>query len=64
MPDIRFYVYESFVIMDRQAEELILVQDNCYSGRSEAELDKALELMFTELTTPKRKSTRLSMFPK
>ncbi|EAW0572014.1 anthranilate synthase component I, partial [Listeria monocytogenes] len=30
IPDIRFYVYESFVIMDHQAEELILVQDNCY----------------------------------
>ncbi|EDG4115177.1 anthranilate synthase component I [Listeria monocytogenes] len=64
MPDIRFYVYESFVIMDHQAEELILVQDNCYSGRSEAELDKALEVMFTELTTPKKEEHKAVHVPK
>lgn len=64
MPDIRFYIYESFIIMDHQAEELILVQDNCYSGRSEAELDEALEAMFLELTTPKKMNTKQFKFRK
>lgn len=64
IPDIRFYVYESFVIMDHQAEELILVQDNCYSGRSEADLDKALESMLTELTTPKKDEHKAVHVPK
>ncbi|MBF2358420.1 anthranilate synthase component I [Listeria welshimeri] len=64
LPDIRFYVYESFVIMDHQAEELILVQDNCYSGRSETELDKALEEMTLELTTPKENEHKTIHVPK
>lgn len=55
MPDIRFYVYETFVIIDHQAEELILVQDNCYSGRSEAELEEALQQMEQQLITPKKR---------
>ncbi|PZF89041.1 anthranilate synthase component I [Listeria ivanovii] len=55
MPDIRFYVYETFVIIDHQAEELILVQDNCYSGRSEAELEEALQQMEQQLVTPKKR---------
>ncbi len=54
MPDIRFYVYEAFVIMDHQAEELILVQDNCYSGRSERDLEEALEKMEEQLITPRK----------
>ncbi|KNX53120.1 anthranilate synthase subunit I, partial [Listeria monocytogenes] len=52
------------MIMDHQAEEVILVQVNCYSGRSEAQLDKALELMFTELTTSKKEEHKVVHVPK
>lgn len=64
MPDIRFYVYEAFVIMDHQAEELILVQDNCYSGRTEKELDEALAQMERQLLTPNKEEHAAVNVPK
>lgn len=58
IPDSHFYVYESFLIFDHTHETLTLVQDNCYSGRSEAELKKSLDKMEKQLAVPSEKEQK------
>lgn len=52
IPDCHFYVYESFVIFDHLKEQVTLVQDNLYSQRSEAVLEKCLQEMVLQLKEP------------
>lgn len=42
-PDMAFMLYESFIVFDHKQEKVILVEDNVYSGRSEVDLQKALD---------------------
>ena len=48
-PDMTFMLYESFVIFDHKKELLYLVEDNVYSGRTEAELRQALAAKEAEI---------------
>lgn len=50
--DCHFYVYESFVIVDHLKEQVTFVQDNLYSQRSEAELDRSLKEMVAQIKVP------------
>lgn len=52
IPDCHFFLYESFVIFDHQEEQLFIVEDNCYSGRSEEALREAMAFREKQLTTP------------
>ncbi|MHC5372167.1 anthranilate synthase component I [Enterococcus sp. LJL120] len=47
--DLHFYLYESFLIFDHAKEEIILVEDNCYSQRESADLSNALEKVQQDL---------------
>ncbi|MGX7418719.1 anthranilate synthase component I [Carnobacterium gallinarum] len=49
IPDICFYLYESFMVFDHQRSELLLVEDNSYSQRTELELNQDLHRVYTEL---------------
>lgn len=62
--DSHFYVYESFVIFDHLKEQVTLVQDNLYSGRSQEALERALQEMVTELGSPsKHEQSPLTLAP-
>lgn len=58
IPDIHFYVYESFVLFDHTNEKMTLVQDNVYSNRSEKALDDALLQMEKALLTPSKEEQK------
>ncbi|MBC6315552.1 anthranilate synthase component I [Listeria grandensis] len=58
LADSHFMLYESFLIMDHQAEEMMLVQDNCYSNRTEQEMQEALNRMHEQLVTPFEQEAR------
>ncbi|MBC1573342.1 anthranilate synthase component I [Listeria booriae] len=58
LADSHFMLYESFLIMDHQAEEIMLVQDNCYTGRAESEMERAMALMREQLVTPNERELR------
>ncbi|EUJ45004.1 anthranilate synthase component I [Paenilisteria rocourtiae] len=58
LADIHFMLYESFLIMDHQAEEITLVQDNCYSNRTESEMQMALNRMHEQLVTAGARESR------
>ena len=36
-PDLHFFLYESYVIFDHKKEKVYVVEEDLYSGRSEAE---------------------------
>lgn len=52
IPDLHFYLYESYLIFDHRSEEIILVEDTAYEERSEAELTEALAKTIMQLQTP------------
>ena len=48
-PDLHFYLYESYVIFDHKKEQVLVVEDNVYTGRSQAEMEVALEKTLADL---------------
>ncbi|MGT2924568.1 anthranilate synthase component I [Streptococcus caviae] len=50
-PDMQFFVYESYLIFDHKKEKVVIVEDNIYSGRSEAAQQAALEKVLADLKT-------------
>ena len=42
-PDLHFFLYESYVIFDHKKEKVYVVEENLYSGRSEAEQASSLD---------------------
>lgn len=62
IPDIHFYLFESFLVFDHINEKMMLVQDNVYSGRSEKELDAelvAMEKQLKESSTEEQKELKI-----
>lgn len=49
LPDLHFYLYDSFLIFDHQQEQITLVEADLYSQRSVCELEKALAERSKEL---------------
>lgn len=52
IPEMAFYLYESFVVYDHQKEKLLLVADNCYSHVATKVLKERIAKMTRELQTP------------
>lgn len=52
IPDIHFYLFDSFLIFDHVGETIFLVEANTYSQRSEEQLAQALEEKSRELQQP------------
>lgn len=52
IPDLDFYLFDSYLIFDHQKEEILLIEDTAYGKRSEAELTQALESTVQQLNTP------------
>ena len=51
-PDLHFFLYESYVIFDHKKEKVYVVEENHYSGRSEAEQASSLEQVLAQLARP------------
>lgn len=51
IPDMQFYLYESFVIYDHQEQEVTLVVCNSYSEKSEVALTEKLTALEAEIKT-------------
>lgn len=52
IPDIHFYLFDSYLVFDHLNERIVLVESNSYSKRSEAELKAALAKTANELSQP------------
>ncbi|MTD40168.1 anthranilate synthase component I [Erwinia sp. CPCC 100877] len=62
IPDIHFYLFDSFLIFDHVGETIFLIEANTYSKRTEEQLIQALEAKSRELQQPnnaEQKSIRL-----
>lgn len=52
IPDIHFYLFDSYLIFDHVGEKISLVEANTYSNRSVKELEQALQQKKDELQIP------------
>ncbi|MGC6769321.1 anthranilate synthase component I [Enterococcus sp. LJL51] len=52
LPDIHFYLFDSFLLFDHLKETILLVEADSYSQRTEAELEQALTQTAEQLRTP------------
>ena len=50
-PDMRFFIYESYLIFDHKKEKVYVVEDNIYSGRSNDAVRQSLGQVVTDLQT-------------
>ena len=51
LPDLQFYLYESFVIYDHQQQEITIVASNSYSHETEEVLAQRLETIEQKIRT-------------
>ena len=51
MPDMHFFIYESYLIFDHKKEKVYVVEDNIYSGRSNDAVRQSLGQVVTDLQT-------------
>ncbi len=51
LPDMHFFVYESYLIFDHKMEKVHVIEDNLYSGRDNDSLRQALGQVIKELQT-------------
>ncbi|MBP2098497.1 anthranilate synthase component I [Enterococcus rivorum] len=58
IPDIHFYLFDSFLLFDHVGEKLFLVEANTYSNRTEEELKAALIKKQQELTVPNQEEQK------
>ncbi|SKA01339.1 anthranilate synthase component 1 [Pilibacter termitis] len=49
LDDMRFFLFDSYVLIDHQKERIYFVEEDTYSKRSEAELDLAIEEKMQEV---------------
>lgn len=54
LPEMQFFLYETFLIFDHQKETITLVADNQYSHRDEQSLEQELAALETMLLTPSK----------
>lgn len=52
LPDMHFFCYESYLIFDHKKDKIFVVEDNIYSGRSEADMALALNRVVDNLHRP------------
>ncbi|MGT2801706.1 anthranilate synthase component I [Streptococcus henryi] len=51
LPDMHFFIYESYLIFDHKMEKVHVIEDNLYSGRDNDSLRQALGQVIKELQT-------------
>lgn len=51
-PDMHFFIYESYLVFDHKKELLSIHEENTYSGRSQAEMEQALNKVLADLQRP------------
>ena len=51
-PDLHFFLYESYLIFDHKKEQIMIVESDIYSGRSELDQELAMALVLSNLTRP------------
>ena len=51
MPDMHFFIYESYLIFDHKKEKVYVVEDNIYSGRSNDAVRQSLGQVVIDLQT-------------
>lgn len=49
MPDMHFFLYDSYLIVDHKKAEMTIVEDSLYSQRSEDQLEQALQAVLENL---------------
>ncbi|MFD1901487.1 anthranilate synthase component I [Enterococcus termitis] len=52
VPDIHFYLFDSYLVFDHVGEKIFLVEADSYSKRTTLELEKAIQQKIKELQTP------------
>ncbi len=58
VPDIHFYLFDSYLIFDHVSEKIVLVEANTYSKRGEEELAEAITQKIKELQTPNQEEQK------
>lgn len=58
IPDIHFYLFDSFLVFDHINESILLVESDSYSKRSEEALEEALLQIETELQLPSAEESK------
>ncbi|MEI5994220.1 anthranilate synthase component I [Candidatus Enterococcus mansonii] len=59
IPDIHFYLFDSYLIFDHVGETIYLVEANTYSNREEKQLKEALKQTIKELQTPNEEEQKI-----
>ncbi|MFD2727980.1 anthranilate synthase component I [Enterococcus camelliae] len=59
LPEMQFFLYETFLIFDHQKESITLVAGNQYSHRTEQALDQELIALEQALLTPSKEELRV-----
>lgn len=58
IPDLLFFVFETFIIFDYETSQLLIVVDNTYSHRSEKEMAQVMEMIKTQLMLPSKEESK------
>lgn len=58
VPDIHFYLFDSYLIFDHVNETISLIEANTYSKRTEKQLEQALQQKIKELQTPSKEEQK------
>ena len=58
VPDMAFWLFETFLVLDHQRETLTIILENCYSQRGTTEMEKVLQAVQQQLRTPVAAETR------
>lgn len=58
VPDIHFYLFDSYLIFDHVGEKIMLVEADTYSNRSARSLEEALNQKIKELQTPSKEEQK------
>lgn len=64
VPDIHFYLFDSYLIFDHVSEKIILVESDSYSKRGEKELEEAIEQTIKELQMPNEEEQKIIQLKK
>lgn len=59
IPDIHFYLFDSYLVFDHVGEKIILVESDTYSKRGITELEQAIDQKINELQTPNEEEQKV-----
>ncbi|AMG51046.1 MULTISPECIES: anthranilate synthase component I [Enterococcus] len=59
VPDMAFWLFETFLVFDHQTETLTIILENCYSQRGTVEMGQVMQAVKQQLRTPVAAETRV-----